>query len=128
MKGEGRRVKGRSNQYRDLLVWQKGMKLVEMVYEKLTEFPKEELYGLTSQIKRSVISIPSNIAEGKGRKTNKDFMQFLHIALGSLYEFQTQMELSKRLNMIENINEIENISLEIEKMLNALINSKKEYK
>ncbi len=121
-------MKSRSNQYRDLLVWQKGMKLVEMVYGKLTEFPKEELYGLTSQIKRSVISIPSNIAEGKGRKTNKDFIQFLHIALGSLYEFQTQMELAKRLNMIENINEIENISLEIEKMLNALINSKKEYK
>ncbi|WP_187647926.1 four helix bundle protein [Nitrosophilus labii] len=118
----------RNNQYRDLIVWQKAMKLVELVYEKLLYFPKEEIYGLASQIKRSVISIPTNITEGKGRKTDKEFIQFLHIALGSLYELQTQIELAKRLNMIENIDEIENRSLEIEKMLNALINSKKEYK
>ena len=126
MKEEGGVI--RENQYRNLIVWQKSMFLVEKIYEKLLYFPKEELYGLSSQIKRSAISIPSNITERKGRKTNKEFIQFLHIALGSLFELQTQLELAEKLNMTRDISEIKKITFEIEKMLNSLINSKKDDK
>jgi len=124
-KDEGRRVKERNNSYRSLIVWQKSMELVKKVYKITNTFPQEELFGLTSQIKRSVISIPSNIAEGKGRQTNKEFVQFLYIALGSLYELQTQMELAYELGFIDRIEDVENLMIEIEKMLNALIKTKR---
>jgi len=117
-------VKERNNSYRSLIVWQKSMELVKTVYKITNTFPQEELFGLTSQIKRSVISIPSNIAEGKGRQTKKEFVQFLYIALGSLYELQTQMELAYELDFIDRI-EVENLMIEIEKMLNALIKTKR---
>ena len=100
------------------------MELVKTVYKITNTFPQEELFGLTSQIKRSVISIPSNIAEGKGRQTNKEFVQFLYIALGSLYELQTQMELAYELGFIK-VEDVENLMIEIEKMLNALIKTKR---
>lgn len=87
--------------HKDLKVWQESMSLVEDVYKKTTLFPKEELYGLTSQIKRSVISIPSNIAEGAGRKSPKEFKRFLYIALGSASELDTQIEIAIRLGFIE---------------------------
>ena len=74
--------------------YSKSMLLAKKIYEICKNFPQEEIYGLTSQIKRSAISVPSNIAEGKGRGTNKDFIYFLRIALGSLYELQTQLELA----------------------------------
>jgi four helix bundle protein len=118
-------VKERNNSYRSLIVWQKSMELVKKVYKITNTFPQEELFGLTSQIKRSVISIPSNIAEGKGRQTNKEFVQFLYIALGSLYELQTQMELAYELGFIDKIEDVENLMIEIEKMLNALIKTKR---
>jgi len=118
-------VKERNNSYRSLIVWQKSMELVKTVYKITNTFPQEELFGLTSQIKRSVISIPSNIAEGKGRQTNKEFVQFLYIALGSLYELQTQMELAYELDFIDRIEDVENLMIEIEKMLNALIKIKR---
>ena len=118
-------VKERNNSYRSLIVWQKSMELVKTVYKITNTFPQEELFGLTSQIKRSVISIPSNIAEGKGRQTNKEFVQFLYIALGSLYELQTQMELAYELDFIDRIEDVENLMIEIEKMLNALIKTKR---
>lgn len=80
--------------FRDLLIWQKSMILVTDIYQLTNSFPKEEIYGLTSQIRRSSISIPSNIAEGYGRDGNKDYLKFLNIAIASLFEMQTQLEIS----------------------------------
>ncbi|MED7818618.1 MULTISPECIES: four helix bundle protein [unclassified Francisella] len=113
-----------ASSYRDLVVWQKAMELTKQVYALTNNFPKEEVYGLTSQIKRSSISIPSNIAEGKGRNTDREFVRFLQISLGSLYELQTQLELAKSFNYINDIENILKLSIEIEKMLNKLITVK----
>ena len=90
----------------------------------LIQSPKEEVYGLTSQIRRCAVSIPSNIAEGKGRNSDREFVRFLQISLGSLYELQTQFELALSFNYISNIEDIFELSLEIEKMLNKLITVK----
>lgn len=113
--------------YRDLIVWNKSMFLVTSIYSILKKFPDEEKFGLVSQIKRSSVSVPSNIAEGYGRNSIKDYSRFLQIARGSLYEMQTQIEISKNLNFIseKEVNEIFNLSLEVEKMLNSLINKLK---
>jgi four helix bundle protein len=100
------------------------MLLVKEIYLETKNFPKEELYGLTSQIRRCAISIPSNIAEGKGRNTDKEFVRFLQISLGSVYELQTQLELSLQLNYINKIDNLLNLSIEIEKMINVLITKK----
>ncbi len=121
MKGEGRR-----NSYRDLIVWQKAMNLTKIVYQITKSFPKDEIYGLTSQIRRCSVSIPSNIAEGRGRNSDKEFIRFLTIALGSVYELQTQLELALAFNYITNFDEINELSIEVEKMLNALMNSKRQ--
>ncbi len=118
------KVEGRRNSYRDLIVWQKAMQLCKDVYLITKNFPKEEIYGLTSQIRRCVVSIPSNIAEGKGRNSDKDFVRFLQIALGSIYELQTQLELAFELNYINDIENIVSLSIEIEKMINTLITKK----
>lgn len=110
------------NNYKELKVWQKGMELCTKVYQFSTGFPTDEIYGLTSQIRRSAVSIPSNIAEGAGRGTNKEFIHFLSISLGSAFELETQILIAERLNMIDKtdssiiINEI----TEIEKMLRGL--------
>ena len=120
MKAEGRR-----NSYRDLIVWQKAMELTKQVYQMTISFPQDEVYGLTSQIRRCAVSIPSNIAEGRGRNSDKEFIRFLNIALGSLYELQTQLELAQAFQYLPSIIEVDNRSIEIKKMLNALINSKK---
>ena len=112
------------NSYRDLVVWQKSMELTKKIYTITKDFPKEEVYGLTSQIRRSAVSIPSNIAEGKGRNSDREFVRFLQISLGSLYELQTQFELSLSFNYVSNIQDIFELSLEIEKMLNKLITVK----
>ncbi len=87
--------------FKNLKVWEKGIQLVVDVYEKTNNFPQEELYGLTGQIKRSALSIPSNIAEGSGRGTKKDFNRFLDISLGSSFELETQLIIAKKLNFIE---------------------------
>ncbi|MBN2580264.1 MAG: four helix bundle protein [Pirellulales bacterium] len=84
--------------YQKLIVWQKAMDLVENVYRASRKLPKEEIYCLTSQMRRSAISIPSNIAEGQGRRTTRDFQNFLSIALGSLKELETQILIAARLN------------------------------
>jgi len=118
------KVEGRRNSYRDLLVWQKSMILAKEVYLLSGNFPKEEMYGLTSQIRRSAISVPSNIAEGRGRGGDREFVRFLQIALGSLYELQTQMELAQQLGLTENIESVIGLSYELEKMINSLITSK----
>lgn len=109
------------NSYRDLIVWQKAMDLAKQVYMITRDFLKEEVYGLTSQIRRCSVSIPSNIAEGRGRNSEKEFVRFLQISLGSLYELQTQLELVLSFNYVSNIENILELSLEIEKMLNKLI-------
>ena len=88
------------NYFKELKVWQKAIDLVTETYLKSGSFPKEELYGLTSQIRRSAVSIPSNIAEGCGRKTNKDFANFLGVALGSAFEFETQLIICRNLEFI----------------------------
>lgn len=84
--------------HKDLEVWQRSIGLVERVYRITHVFPKEEMYGLSSQIRRSVVSIPSNIAEGAARQGGKEFINFLHIALGSLAELETQIIIASRLS------------------------------
>lgn len=114
--------------FRDLLIWQKSMILVTEVYQLTNSFPKEEIYGLTSQIRRSSISIPSNIAEGYGRDGNKDYLKFLNIAVSSLFEIQTQLEISFNLKYItENqFNKTLEESREIERMLSSFTRKIKE--
>ena len=88
--------------FRDLLIWQRGIQLVKEVYEETRNFPKEELYGLTNQIRRPAISIPSNISEGHIRQHKSEFIQFLSIAIGSLAELETQILIAKELGYISN--------------------------
>ena len=82
--------------YRELKIWQRSMDLAEIVYQKTTGFPKEETYGITQQIRKSAVSIPSNISEGAGRGTDPQFKYFLEVAMGSCNELYTQIELSRR--------------------------------
>jgi four helix bundle protein len=109
--------------YTDLDVWKKARELVKEVYLITRNFPKEELYGLTNQIRRAAVSVPSNIAEGHGRNTSKDSLQFFYIARGSLYELETQVFVSFDLEyIIQNyldgiIDDITNCK----KLLNGLI-------
>jgi len=107
--------------HRDLDVWKKSMDLVEDLYKITKDFPKEELYSLTSQLRRSVISIPSNIAEGAARNSKKEFIQFLHIALGSTAELETQLLISERLGYLKESSEYLNKLNEIKKMLLGLL-------
>lgn len=109
--------------YRDLVVWQKAMMLTKAVYESSKAFPREEQFGLTQQLRRSAVSVPSNIAEGSGRGTTQDYIRFLQIARGSLFEAQTQIELSRDLQFLPEPQTTEILALcnEIERMLNALI-------
>ena len=113
--------------YRELIVWQKAMDLVELVYQATKQFPKEELYGLTSQVRRSAVSIPSNIAEGQARKSTAEFLNFLSIANGSRAEMETQILLAQRLKYVTNETAqlILNLSEEVNRLLNGLMNSLK---
>ena len=113
------------NSHKDLIVWQKAMELIVAVYDLTSKFPKEEMYGLTSQMRRSAISIPSNIAEGKKRGTRKDYRQFLLVAYGSGAELETQIEIAKMLPFGKNLNyaTIDKPLEEVMKMLNKLISS-----
>jgi four helix bundle protein len=87
--------------YQDLIAWQKAMDLVEMIYGATRGFPREEIYGLVSQVRRATVSIPSNIAEGQGRTTTKEFQNFLSIAHGSIREVETQILIAQRLNYLQ---------------------------
>ncbi len=115
----------KSGDYKDLIVWQKSIKLVAAVYNLTVTFPKEEIYGLSSQVKRASISIPSNIAEGSKRGTRKDFCHFLVIAYGSGAELETQIEIAKILPYGKNLNytEVEDLLAEVMKMLNKMIHN-----
>jgi four helix bundle protein len=86
--------------HRDLIAWQEAMNLVEVVYRKTEGFPTREVYGLTAQIRRAAISVPSNIAEGAARNSSREFFQYLGIATGSLAELETQLEISMRLGYL----------------------------
>ena len=112
--------------YRNLVAWQKAMDLVEETYKLTTSFPKEERYGLTAQIRRAAVSIPSNIAEGQGRRSsNEEFTRFLHISLGSLAELQTQTELAVRLKFLANTsgNALRSSSDEVGRLISGLVRS-----
>lgn len=106
------------HRFEELKIWQKAMDITENCYRATENFPKEEKFGLTSQLRRSAVSIPSNIAEGAGRNTNGEFTQFLGIANGSSFELLTQLYLSKRLDLIteDKVRPIINEVLEVTKM------------
>jgi four helix bundle protein len=111
--------------YKDLKVWQKSYELCLKIYTITAKFPREEIYGLTSQIRRSVVSIPSNIAEGYGRQTTKDYIRMLYISYGSVCELETQILLAGGLDLIERseLGTLKKDIAEIERMLTALIKS-----
>ncbi len=111
---------GEMKTHKDLDVWKEAMKLAKEVYRLTSGFPKEEIYGLTAQIRRSVVSIPSNIAEGAARNSDKEFVQFLYIALGSLAELETQLFLSRELAFCQSTGVDEDLD-RIRKMLTGLI-------
>ncbi|NDV79639.1 four helix bundle protein [Dysgonomonas sp. 511] len=113
--------------HKDLTVWQKSIHLVKMIYVETKSFPKEELFGLISQMRRSAVSIPSNIAEGFGRGSKKECEHFVYIALGSASELETQLIIAKELDYFsgDKFNTLNMILTEIIKMLSALINSMK---
>ena len=105
--------------YQDLEVWKESMQLAKKIYLETKSFPKEEIYGITSQIRRAAVSIPSNIAEGSARQSDKEMVQFLHISLGSLAELETQLILSKEIGYLEN--EFVNDIISIRRKLLGLI-------
>jgi four helix bundle protein len=92
--------------HRDLVAWQEAMRLTKAVYELTAAFPRDELYGLVSQMRRAAVSVPSNIAEGAGRGSEKEFRQFLMIARGSLSELETQVLLSQQLGFADEIDQV----------------------
>ena len=112
--------------YRDLIAWQKAMDLVVDVYRASSAFPKEEMFVLTSQIRRAAISIPSNIAEGQGRGGDREFVRFLRIGHGSLREMETQMMIAERLGYLKapQVCTLLDRASEVGRILNGLIRSK----
>ena len=108
--------------FKDLVVWQKAMKLVKEVYYLTKSFPADERYALTDQIRRAVVSIPSNIAEGSGRSSNADYGHFLAIARGSLYETMTQLQIAVDLGYISEVNpELDALINEVGRMLTSML-------
>jgi len=121
LKGGKMKVKN----YQELIAWQKAMDLVEDVYRASRTFPREEIYALTSQIRRAAVSVPSNIAEGQGRRTTLDFLRHLSIAYGSLREVETQILIAGRLRYLNSatIDQVMRRAGEVGKLLNGLMNS-----
>jgi four helix bundle protein len=111
--------------FRELTVWQRAMEMTVQVYELTQGFPRDEIYGLTSQLRRASVSVASNIAEGRGRMSQGEFRQFLGTAQGSNFEVQTQLEVSRRLGFGSeaSLQRAETLSVEVGKMLSALIAS-----
>ena len=116
--------------HKKLKAWQFGMDIAVDVYKTTERFPSEEKFGLTSQMRRCGVSIPSNIAEGAARKSKKEFVNFLYISLGSLSELDTQLELAKRLEIIDETTwkNLDDRLIEEDKVLSGLIRSQKEKK
>ena len=113
-----------SDNYRNLIAWQKAKTLALDVYRCTRRFPKDEIYGLSSQMRRAAVSVPSNIAEGKGRYSQKEFVQFLYHARGSLLELETQLSIARDLEYIELpvFESLESGTEELGRILNGLIN------
>ena len=114
----------KTSDYKELQVWQKAMDLVVEIYKISKLLPKEEVYGISDQLRRSAVSIPSNIAEGQSRNSAKEFIQFLSIARGSLAELETQLLICIKVNMLseDNIADAQNIITEIGNMIKGLMN------
>ena len=112
------------NKYKELKVWQNGVELIKKVYQLTATFPTREQYGLISQMNRSAVSVSSNIAEGAGRNSNGEFKQFLGIAVGSLFELETQLIIAKELLFINDISKFDEISNDITSLLNMLFKLK----
>jgi four helix bundle protein len=110
------------NSYRDLLAWQMAMQLTENVYRITATFPSKETYALANQLQRAAVSVPSNIAEGHARSSTKDYLRFISIAMGSLAELETQLELSARLDYIDQpqLGELLTVADELGRMLQGL--------
>ena len=113
--------------FRDLVVWQKAMTLVTEVYRATASFPKDELFALTSQLRRAAVSVPSNIAEGQGRLSKREFHYFLGLARGSLMEVETQVQIASNLGYLkaETVSDLLSISAEVGRVLNGLMTSVK---
>lgn len=113
--------------HKKLILWEKALTLVVLIYSVTKNFPREEEFGLKSQLRRAAVSVPSNIAEGLTRKTNGDKLHFLNIAQGSLSEIDAQLEISLRLSFIDEqtCNNVTNALVEVEKLLSGLIRSLK---
>jgi four helix bundle protein len=113
--------------YKDLVVWQKSVELVAVIYALTEKFPQAEIYGLTSQMRRAAVSIPSNIAEGRRRGSRKDFRQFLLVAYSSGAELETQLEITRRLPFGKNLDYsgANSLLLEVMKMLNKMLSTLK---
>jgi four helix bundle protein len=111
--------------YRELFAWQKAMDLVALVYRASARFPREEVFGLTSQLRRATVAIPSNIAEGQGRRSTREFLNFLSIAHGSLCEVETQILIAQRLHYLADadVNTLLEMAAEVGRLLNGLSNS-----
>ncbi|MBU1868371.1 four helix bundle protein [Patescibacteria group bacterium] len=111
--------------FTDLVAWQKGHKLVLIVYKWTARFPKREMYSLIDQMRRAVVSVTSNIAEGFSRRTSKEKIQFYHMALGSLSELQNQLIIAKDVNYLNSVTyrEIANLTIEVSKLINGLVKS-----
>jgi four helix bundle protein len=107
--------------HKDLEVWKKSIGFVSELYRVTNSFPKEEIYGLTSQIRRAAVSVPSNIAEGSARQSDKEFIQFLYIALGSVVEVETQFIIALRIGYLERTEEIIKEAESIRRMILGLI-------
>jgi four helix bundle protein len=109
--------------FRELLVWQKGVQLSVLIYRLSKQFPREETYGLSNQMRRAAVSIPSNIAEGAGRLNTREYKQYLGVARGSSFELQTQLTIARELGFgdIEQLREAESICDEIGRMLFGVI-------
>ncbi len=107
--------------FRKLQIWIDGMNLVDDIYNATDKFPKHELFGLASQMQRSATSVPSNIAEGSGKSSNKDFARFLSISVGSLFELETQVLIAERRGYIDNSQsqDLQNKIIRLEKMINT---------
>lgn len=111
--------------YRDLIAWQKAMAFVTGVYRATGQFPRDEIYGLTSQLRRAAVSVPSNVAEGHGRQSTREFLNFLSIAYGSLNETQTQLMIAKELGYLResDCNVLLEQSYELARLINGLSRS-----
>jgi len=110
--------------YKELKIWEKGIEIVKLTYQLAKQFPQEEKYGIISQMTRAAVSIPANIAEGSSRNSEKDYVRFLEIAMGSAFELQTYYEIAKEMNWtkLDDLNNADTILLEEIKMIFSFIN------